>query len=89
MSRSASCESRADRANVSTTWLRVETRRMARLLDRLHTVVPFELEIAPQSPDVVVREIDVRRIQDEFAFEARDVLDDLPRLAEAFRAERV
>ena len=59
------------------------------LLDRLHSVVPFELEIAPQSPDVVVREIDVRRIQDEFAFEARDVLDDLPRLAEAFRAGRV
>jgi hypothetical protein len=59
------------------------------LLDRLRGVEPFELEIAPQSPDVVVREIDVRRLADEFAFEARDVLDDLPRLVEAFRAGRV
>ena len=54
------------------------------LLAAIARAVPFELSVAPDAPTVVAPLIDAGRLQSEFPFEPRDVLEDVGGLARAF-----
>ena len=56
------------------------------LLEVILQLAPVDVDIAAGSPTVVVPPIDIRRIQREFGFEARPVIDDLPSVVKAFLA---
>jgi nucleoside-diphosphate-sugar epimerase len=54
------------------------------LLDAILRAVPAEIAIASDAPTVTVPAIDVERVRRVFAFEPRNVLDDVPALVAAF-----
>lgn len=56
------------------------------LLEAILPVLPAQVRVAPGSPTVTVPRIDIARVSQEFAFEPRRVLDDLPRVAREFEA---
>jgi nucleoside-diphosphate-sugar epimerase len=55
------------------------------VVDRLQALTGCTVEVKAGAPLIVYPEIDVRRIKEEFAFQAQDVLDDLGSLVESVR----
>jgi nucleoside-diphosphate-sugar epimerase len=56
------------------------------LIEAIRRSAPVDVEVAADAPATLVPAIDTRRLQAEFPFAPRSVVDDLPALVDAFRA---
>jgi nucleoside-diphosphate-sugar epimerase len=59
----------------------------AALVETIVGASRVQVRVPPDAPIVMVPEIDVARVMEEFSFVPRDVIDDIPDLLRAFRAD--